>query len=231
MKKTLSLLLLLSLVLSLASCRQKTTTDDPVAAATLAESYQSYLDTAEPSYAYDIALELTTNPEYFNAEQGGRNAGSDAEHAAADYLVGVMKDIGLADVEKQAAQCDRWQFNSASLTIDGKELTMNLRQWSDALNGSTVTVNGTDYNFGEGIAEVETRLTILAGIEGKVLETYDYLPMLQDSSMALLSQQVYYVTEDYNPVMEYGGIAYLKYNYTDAEWTAYVAEQGGQLTY
>ena len=75
MKKTLSLLLLLSLVLSLASCGQKTTTDDPVAAATLAESYQSYLDTAEPSYAYDIALELTTNPEYFNAEQGGRNAG------------------------------------------------------------------------------------------------------------------------------------------------------------
>lgn len=56
MKKTLSLLLLLSLVLSLASCGQKTTTDDPVAAATLAESYQSYLDTAEPSYAYDIAL-------------------------------------------------------------------------------------------------------------------------------------------------------------------------------
>ena len=121
MKKTLSLLLLVSLVLSLASCGQKTTTDDPVAAATLAESYQSYLDTAEPSYAYDIALELTTNPEYFNAEQGGRNAGSDAEHAAADYLVGVMKDIGLADVEKQAAQCDRWQFNSASLTIDGKD--------------------------------------------------------------------------------------------------------------
>ena len=117
------------------------------------------------------------------------------------------------------------------LTIDGQELTMNLRRWSDALNGSTVTVNGTDYNFGEGIAEVETRLTILAGIEGKVLETYDYLPMLQDSSMALLSQQVYYVTEDYNPVMEYGGIPYLKYNYTDAEWTAYVAEQGGQLTY
>ena len=49
MKKTLSLLLLLSLVLSLASCGQKTPTDDPVAAATLAESYQSYLDTAEPS--------------------------------------------------------------------------------------------------------------------------------------------------------------------------------------
>ena len=28
-----------------------------------------------------------------------------------------------------------------------------------------------------------------------------------------------------------GGIAYAKYNYTDAEWTAYVAEQGGELQY
>ena len=25
--------------------------------------------------------------------------------------------------------------------------------------------------------------------------------------------------------------AYTKYNYTDAEWTAYVAEQGGELKY
>ena len=49
--------------------------------------------------------------------------------------------------------------------------------------------------------------------------------------MALLSQQVYYVTEDYNPVLGYGGLPYTRYNYNDAEWTAYVAEQGGQLTY
>ena len=131
-------------------------------------------------------------------------------------------------------QYDRW-FDATTvdltLTIDGKELTMNLRQWSDALNGATVTVGGSDYNFGEGLADVDTRLTILAGIEGEVLKTYDYLPMLQDSSMALLSQQVYYVTEDYNPVLNYGGLAYMKYNYNDAEWAAYVAEQGGELTY
>ena len=147
-----------------------------------------------------------------------------------------MNPFSLSDLYVNPAyQYDAGWFDATTvdltLTIDGKELTMNLRQWSDALNGATVTVNGTDYNFGEGIAEVETRLTILAGIEGKVLETYDYLPMLQDSSMALLSQQVYYVTEDYNPVLGYGGLPYTRYNYNDAEWAAYVAEQGGQLTY
>ena len=95
MKKTLSLLLLLSLVLSLASCGQKTTTDDPVAAATLAESYQSYLDTAEPSYAYDIALELTTNPEYFNAEQFDKALNGDGAGYAG--FVKIASDYGSTD--------------------------------------------------------------------------------------------------------------------------------------
>ena len=47
----------------------------------------------------------------------------------------------------------------------------------------------------------------------------------------LLSQQMFYVTDEYNAMLGYGGLAYTKYNYTDAEWTAYVAEQGGELKY
>ena len=86
-------------------------------------------------------------------------------------------------------------------------------------------------NFGDGIADVQVRLDILAACEGKILESYNYLPMLQDGSMALLSQQVYYVREEYNPIMGRGGIAYAKYNYTDAEWVEYVASQGGELQY
>ena len=78
-------------------------------------------------------------------------------------------------------------------------------------------------NFGNGMAEVDTRLTILAGVEGKVLQTYDYIPMLQDAGMSLLSQQLYYVVEEYSPIMSRGGIAYLKYNYTEKEWREFVA--------
>ena len=37
------------------------------------------MDAVSPDFAYDIALELTTNPKYFNSALGGRNAGSDAE--------------------------------------------------------------------------------------------------------------------------------------------------------
>ncbi len=112
-----------------------------------------------------------------------------------------------------------------------EKVTMNLREWSDALNGATVTVNGKDYCFGDGIADVDTRLSILAMIETNILQTYDYIPMLQNAGLSLLSQQVYYVVDEYNPIMARGGITYLKYNYDETEWAAYVAEQGGELKY
>ena len=112
-----------------------------------------------------------------------------------------------------------------------QELTMTLKQWSDALNGTAVTTEAGTFNFGEASADVETRLDILAAIEVTVLNTYDYIPMLQDGSLALLSKQVYYVVEEYNPVMGRGGITYLKYNYDDKAWADYVASQGGTLNY
>ena len=49
--------------------------------------------------------------------------------------------------------------------------------------------------------------------------------------MALLSQQVYYVVEEYNPVMGRGGIAYTKYNYNETEWKNYVDSQPDGLKY
>lgn len=118
-----------------------------------------------------------------------------------------------------------------TLELAGESITMNLRQWTEALLGSTVTVDGKDYNFGEANADVDTRLTILASLEGQILQTYDYIPMLENASMALLSQQVYYVVEDYSPIMKRGGIAYMKYNYNEGEWAEYVASQGGELKY
>jgi len=50
--------------------------------------------------------------------------------------------------------------------------------------------------------------------------------------MALLSQQVYYVVDEYSPVMGRGGIAYMKYNYNEAEWKAHVeSQENGELKY
>ena len=169
-----------------------------------------------------------------------------ADTCLAGWQGSALNPFSLTDLYTNSSkQYDAEWFNASEVTLtltvnvagidakkpDMKEITMNLKQWSDALNGSTVTVGGVDYCFGDGIADVNTRLDILAAIEARVLQTYNYIPMLQDASMALLSQQVYYVVDEYNPIMGRGGIRYLKYNYNDTDWAAYVADQGGELKY
>ena len=118
-----------------------------------------------------------------------------------------------------------------TLTIGGEEITLTLKEWSDALNGAAVTKDGKTYNYGDGQADIETRLNILAAFETAILQNYSYLPVLEDGSMALLSQQVYYVVEDYNPVMGRGGIAYTKYNFNESEWADYIASLADGLKY
>ena len=114
---------------------------------------------------------------------------------------------------------------------ENKDVTLTLKEWSDALNGTAIEKDGVTYNYGSGQADVEVRLDILAACEGAILGTYNYLPMLLDGSMALLSYQVYYVVEEYNPIMGRGGLAYTKYNYNETEWATFVFEQGGTLSY
>ncbi len=170
-----------------------------------------------------------------------------ADTCLAGWSGSALNPFGLSDLYvNPSKQYDANWFNASGVDvtlevntagIDAaapvmEAVTMNLKQWSDALNGATVEVNGKEYCFGDGIADVETRLTILAKIESTVLMTYDYIPMLQDAGMSLLSQQVYYVIEDYNAILGRGGIKYMKYNYDEAAWTEYVNSQpNGELAY
>lgn len=118
MKRITSLLTVFVLGTSLSSFAQGGA--EKTLAAQAAAQYEAYIAEADSQYAYDIAYELSTNPEFFNSAQGGRTSGSEAEHRAADYLAEEMKKIGLTNVEKVAAAADKWQFNGAEFKVDGK---------------------------------------------------------------------------------------------------------------
>ena len=148
----------------------------------------------------------------------------------------TLDPFGMADTwtDPNRAYWGNWfDANKYDLTIgiDGTDLTMSARDWALCLNGTMKTVDGVDYNFGYGQTSVENRLTILATIERFMLTAYNCVPIMQDGGGSLLSQQVYYVVEEYNPMLSRGGIAYLKYNYDDAEWAEFVSSQGGILQY
>ncbi len=117
------------------------------------------------------------------------------------------------------------------LEINGEKIKLDLMQWADALNGTEVIKDDRTYNFGEGQADPKVRLKILSALEKRILESGDYIPLMCSNTKALLSQQVYYPSDTYNPVMRYGGIPYIRYNYDEKEWKSHVRELGGTIKY
>lgn len=85
----------------------------------MADEVSAYVDNIDMEYAYDTTYNLAYNDDLHSSELGFRTAGSDAEHKAADYLAGEMKKLGLEDIEKVPVSVDKWQFNGASLKVDG----------------------------------------------------------------------------------------------------------------
>lgn len=112
----------LAMVFSLAACGS---TDNQInSELSMAEEVQGYIDSIDLEYAYGLAETLAYDEQYWDNELGWRTSGSDAEHKTADFLEQEMKKIGLTDVEKVATAVDKFQFNDASLTLEGTDIDL-----------------------------------------------------------------------------------------------------------
>lgn len=165
-----------------------------------------------------------------------------------DMLFGVgwsgsaLDPYGLMEAYvSQAYQYDDSVDYSATMitvNIDGVDYTTDGLTWYDIMNGTPATITSADgsatlenYVCGSSDGDAETRLEILAALEGAVLLNYNMIPIMDASSAQLRGQQIEYYTEDYVFQLGFGGIKYYSYNYSDAEWDAYVASNGGVLSY
>ena len=112
-----------------------------------------------------------------------------------------------------------------TFTMMGKEYTMSLMDWYDCLNGAG------EYDWSDVALEQEDRLPLIAALEKEVLSVYYTVPLYNNFSASLLSYKVDYVTYTYNTFMSYGGIKYMTYNFSDAEWAEQVAAANGEIDY
>ena len=108
-----------------------------------------------------------------------------------------------------------------TLNVNGEDVTMSWKDWSGALIG---TGRFTDADFA-------TKLYVTAQMEELYLQKYYRIPLAGKTNVSLLSYQVDYYTEDYNLMYGFGGLRLMTFNYSDAEWAEYVAEEGGTLSY
>ena len=159
-----------ALLLSLTACSQPDEQPEPSAGQDTQALVSAYLEQVDQEYAYQIAETLAYDPAYLSNELGWRTAGSDAEHAAADYIAAEMESIGLT-VEKVPVTVDKWQFNDASLTIADTDI--QIMPASYATNGTDadgITAQLVDVGTGtaaeyEGV-DVEGKIALVGVTSG-----------------------------------------------------------------
>ena len=128
-----------------------------------------------------------------------------------------------------------WKPADTQMTVelDGAKYTSDAWTWYLSINGEKVTVKneaGEDVKL-DVTPNAEWRIQVLGALENTILQNYDFIPLMGDSSAHLKGMKIEYVTEDEVFPMGRGGVKYMTYNYDDAAWDAYVAEQGGTLNY
>lgn len=177
MKKLFSTILAAALLLTACSSAAPAETAQTETAETTAivteaipalSPVEAYTAAADEHYAYTIAEKLAYEPDFLSSEQGFRNAGSEAEHKAADYIASEMEALGLT-VEKVPVTVDLWSMNGASLTIEGTDIALNPVSYAtngtdaDGITAELVDVGtGTMFDY-EGL-DVEGKI-VLAGID------------------------------------------------------------------
>ena len=177
------------------------------------------------------------------------NAFSDAlKSNVVDMLFGVgwsgsqLNPYGLigayTDPEYQYDPAWNTKVETMDVEIDGTVYVATIYDWTKAIEGEEITIREKanpektmTWSCGVSDGMPELRFHILALLEGAVLRNYDMIPTHNQASASLLGYQVTYGTEEYVFGLGRGGIQYMTYNYTDAEWAVFVSANGGVLKY
>ncbi len=154
-----------------------------------------------------------------------------------------------AYVDPQYQYDPGWDTAAEMVAIElENELWMaSVINWQKAVNGTPVTLTKVELKDGKyetvmqdgkavtkqfsagTSAPSEIRIAILARIEQAILEQYNMIPVGTDADAALRCHRVVFGTTEYIYGVGRGGIKYMTYTHTDAEFAAFVQSQGGNL--
>ena len=119
------------------------------------------------------------------------------------------------------AGCWDPKVETLTLKVNDEDVTMTWQAWSQCMVGTGVYAE----------ADFATKLSILSQMEENYLKKYYRIPLAGTTACSMLAYQLSYYTEEYNIMYGFGGLELTHFNYTDAEWAQFVAEQGGTLSY
>lgn len=166
-----------------------------------------------------IKVKMTADPDYYDHAQQGQ-----FEMIISTWGGSSMDPFGITECYADEGKLFEYGFKpkKTKLTIDinGESITKSFYDWYDAL------CNG-EY----AVADVNTRVTILAAMEQLILDENCTTPLYYRTSASLSSRKVIQGTDTYVQIVGFGGIRAMTYAFDDAAWDAYCTENNNQLTY
>lgn len=105
-----------------------------------------------------------------------------------------------------------------------EDLSCNDSQYLDS-NGEPNAGQESDYE-----AAHNRKFNILAGLEAGIINRFEAIPLVARGSTSLLGFKLEYASKNYISLIGYGGIREMTFNYTNAEWDAFCAQYGNDLT-
>lgn len=145
------------------------------------------------------------------------------------YLIGgwiaIMDSVNFHPYWETDKETVTWTVPDGDFAGAGETLTLTVADWYNSLNGNMS--EGASYNWSN--IDTDVRLEMLAMLEEYGLTQYYSMPTSRGMSASLHAAKWNYVTDEYNTMMGFGGIEYITYEYDDAAWAEFVANQGGDL--
>ena len=86
-----------------------------------------------------------------------------------------------------------------------------------------------DAGYEEYLTIHNKKLTVLAGLEAGIINRFEAIPLVARGTSSLLGFKVENATNTYVSLIGYGGIRFLKFNYTNSQWSEWCSSHKNQL--
>ena len=180
-----------------------------------------------------VSMTMTVDPDYYETMYSGNaDAIFSTWGGASMDPFGVMANCYTDGADGSGNQMEYgYDTTKIALTfnVNGEDVTTSLQAWS--MWARQEYVEGLSDKLGDFTSlSYETRCQVMAGMEECFLHWYTCTPVYYRNVAALHSQKINQGVDHFlNELVGYGGLAFVTFNYDDAEWADYIANN--ELTY
>lgn len=152
----------------------------------------------------------------FMGQQDKFNLGIDADGDGTIDATDTDSD-GMVDSGSECKSFHAWY----TYMVDSDDC--NEAQYGDGLIAG-------DENYEEWLEAHTRKLNVLAGLEAGIINRYEAIPLVARGTSSLNGFKTENATDNYVSLVGYGGIRFLKFNYTDSEWAKFCSQYNNDLS-